>query len=251
MTADVLSRELRAASSGGQCLELLSESRRVLDFGIVGFRDRVDSPVAPRLADAEHWASRFGWPAGFMAGWLAGNHASHFPRSSTPRQADTPSYWYLPDLNDARTVGTLDVRKMAAARYMRGFGISGGVTIPVRRPFGQIGCLTWIMSEGRTVSLDGPRLLTMQHFCRDFFEALDHCGGWRSTAPLSPRALECLQLAACGLSDKQIAHRIARSVDTVRFHMKAAIRQLDAVNRTHAVALAVRAGLIGALGGRP
>lgn len=246
LTARGLTRELHGISDGQQCLELLSESRRVLGFDIVGFRDSVEAPVAPRLADARHWAERFGWPDDFMGGWIEGGLARHFPRSCTARRPDGVRVWELPNLNDPAAITILSPNQLAAVRHLRRFGIHRGITVPVRRPFGQIGCLSWMMPhDGRPMS--GDRIETMRRFSREFFETLDHCGAWRASAPLSSRALECLQLAACGLSDKQIAEYIHRSVETVRFHMKAAIRQLDAVNRTHAVALAVRAGLIGPL----
>jgi len=53
------------------------------------------------------------------------------------------------------------------------------------------------------------------------------------------------------MSDKEIARMIERSADTVSFHIKSAVRKLDAVNRTHAVALAVRAALIEPADPRP
>ena len=88
--------------------------------------------------------------------------------------------------------------------------------------------------------LDSPERDLVQRF----FDGIDRSRLWIAASPLSPRETECLHWAARGMSDKEIARRIGRSADTVSFHIKAAIRKLDAVNRTHAVALAVRAALI-------
>ncbi len=242
-TEERLFQDLRAACSGVECLELLAESRGVFGFAIVGFRDQVDTPVAPRLADATTWARRFGWPQDFLNGWLRNGLASHFPLQDRPLEPDTVVHWTLPESHPTTTRG-LTARQAAGLSYLRRHGVSEGVTVPVRRPFGRIGCLSWMAP---TLSVIEPQQLErMRGFGREFFEIFDHCGGWRASGPLSPRALECLQLAAGGLSDRAIAQRIDRSVETVRFHMKTAIRQLDAVNRTHAVALATRAGLLAA-----
>lgn len=240
-TSDSMLRDLRAASSGSDCLEVLAESRRLFGFGIVGFRDQLDTPVAPRLADAAAWARRFGWPEDFLAGWLQRGLGQHFPAQDRPLQPDRIVHWTLPPSDPQATQG-LTRRQAAGLCYLRRHGVSEGITVPVRRPFGRVGCLSWMVPT-RPVT-DPQQLELMRVFSREFFEIFDHCGGWRASGPLSPRALECLQLAAGGLSDRAIAGQINRSVETVRFHMKTAIRQLDAVNRTHAVALASRAGLL-------
>jgi DNA-binding CsgD family transcriptional regulator len=61
---------------------------------------------------------------------------------------------------------------------------------------------------------------------------------------LSPRELEVLQLAAFGQSTKEIATRLHLSEFTVRDYMKTATEKLQAKNRTEAVAVALRLGLI-------
>lgn len=61
---------------------------------------------------------------------------------------------------------------------------------------------------------------------------------------LSPRELELLQLVAEGLSNKAIGHRLSVSVNTVKYHMKNILQKLGAQNRTEAVMMAIRSGLI-------
>ncbi len=61
---------------------------------------------------------------------------------------------------------------------------------------------------------------------------------------LSARQRQILALAALGLTDREIAQRLARSPRTVRHHLAAARELLGAVNTTHAVAIALVAGLI-------
>ncbi|MFX0144663.1 MAG: response regulator [Candidatus Hodarchaeota archaeon] len=61
---------------------------------------------------------------------------------------------------------------------------------------------------------------------------------------LSPRELELLQLVAEGHSNKAIGQRLSVSVNTVKYHMKNILQKLGAQNRTEAVMLAIRSGLI-------
>ena len=61
---------------------------------------------------------------------------------------------------------------------------------------------------------------------------------------LSPREREVLTLVAQGDSAVAISEVLAISKRTVDEHVRSAIRKLGAKNRTHAVALALRAGLI-------
>ena len=61
---------------------------------------------------------------------------------------------------------------------------------------------------------------------------------------LTPREVEVLELLAEGLSNKAIGIRLKISDQTVKFHMAAIIGKLGASNRTDAVRLAVRRGLI-------
>ncbi|UCF60854.1 MAG: response regulator transcription factor [Anaerolineaceae bacterium] len=68
----------------------------------------------------------------------------------------------------------------------------------------------------------------------------------QETAPdrLSPRELELLQLVAEGLSNKAIGQQLSVSVNTVKYHMKNILQKLGAQNRTEAVMMAIRSGLI-------
>ena len=61
---------------------------------------------------------------------------------------------------------------------------------------------------------------------------------------LTEREMEILQLLAQGLANKQIAARLSISEHTVKFHVSAIYHKLGASNRTEAVRLGVRQGLI-------
>jgi DNA-binding NarL/FixJ family response regulator len=62
--------------------------------------------------------------------------------------------------------------------------------------------------------------------------------------PLSRRELEVLELIADGLENQAIADRLYVSVETVRTHVKSILRKLSSRDRTHAVAIAFRSGVL-------
>ena len=70
--------------------------------------------------------------------------------------------------------------------------------------------------------------------------AVDHDG----KPVMTKRQRETLQLLADGHSTDQVAHRLHLSAETVRTHTKATLQRLDARDRAHAVAIAMRTGLI-------
>ncbi len=61
---------------------------------------------------------------------------------------------------------------------------------------------------------------------------------------LSPREVEVLRLVALGSSNKRIGLTLHVTEDTVKAHMKGILLKLGASDRTHAVTLALRRGII-------
>jgi DNA-binding NarL/FixJ family response regulator len=63
---------------------------------------------------------------------------------------------------------------------------------------------------------------------------------------LTGRELEVLHLIRDGLRNKQIADRLSIAESTVNFHIKNLVDKLGANDRTHAVTIAIRRGLLSA-----
>jgi DNA-binding CsgD family transcriptional regulator len=61
---------------------------------------------------------------------------------------------------------------------------------------------------------------------------------------MSKREIECLRLTANGLTSEEIAAELGLSVHTANQYLTSSAQKLNAVNRIHAVAKALRAGLI-------
>jgi len=64
------------------------------------------------------------------------------------------------------------------------------------------------------------------------------------TEALTPRERQVLELLAEGLSNKGVASRLGISDQTVKFHVASIIGKLAAANRTEAVRIALRRGLL-------
>jgi DNA-binding CsgD family transcriptional regulator len=65
-----------------------------------------------------------------------------------------------------------------------------------------------------------------------------------SSGRLSARELEILLLAAHGMSDADMSHRLSISPRTVASHMRSIREKLCAKNRTHLIVTALRAGIL-------
>lgn len=61
---------------------------------------------------------------------------------------------------------------------------------------------------------------------------------------MSPREQQVLELLACGWQASEAARELGLSPETVRTHIRNAMRKLDATTRVQAVALAVESGAI-------
>jgi len=68
--------------------------------------------------------------------------------------------------------------------------------------------------------------------------------GDEAFVPLSPREMEILQYITRGLSNKEIAHQLGISHQTVKNHMTSILRKLNVEDRTQAAVYALRRGWV-------
>lgn len=69
-------------------------------------------------------------------------------------------------------------------------------------------------------------------------------GGRRGKNPVTRRQRQIVQLYADGQRTARIAHELGLSAETIRTHTKGLLARLGARDRAHAVAIALRCGLI-------
>ena len=108
------------------------------------------------------------------------------------------------------------------------------------------GAIKRIRSGERPINetlLSRPR--AAEHVLRQF-QDLSLLGKAMETlaTPLTPRETETLKYVAEGYSNKQIAHVLGISEQTIKNHITSILDKLDANDRTHAVVLALRQGWI-------
>ena len=130
------------------------------------------------------------------------------------------------------------------------YGIGGqGMVFPIRGPNGDFALFNvtssletpaWEVLKARRMA-DWMRLGHYIH--RRLLEINGHkmFGG---LARLSPRERETLRLTASGLNSDQVADEMGISERVVRAHLQTCRYKLNALNTTHAVARAVKLGLI-------
>jgi DNA-binding CsgD family transcriptional regulator len=118
-----------------------------------------------------------------------------------------------------------------------------GVAFPVSAASGEAGIVAFAADS---VSIPGHRLADIHAGCFRLFEAAvgQHAPTACRRASVSPRELECLRLAADGYTSEEIAASLSLSVHTANQHLTSAAQKLDASGRMHAVAKALRMGLI-------
>ncbi|MBS9477575.1 helix-turn-helix transcriptional regulator [Ancylobacter radicis] len=136
------------------------------------------------------------------------------------------------------------------AAFLAERGLSAGVTVPVHMPGGDYATITGIRcGDGRFAERDAPACLGDFSLLAHIFQnaastALRDDRRLEGLPRLTARERECLRHAAEGLSAKEISRALGRSVPTVVMHLNAAMRKLEAKNRTQAAVRAARLRLL-------
>nr|WP_267972796.1 LuxR C-terminal-related transcriptional regulator [Allorhizobium ampelinum] len=125
----------------------------------------------------------------------------------------------------------------------RTFGVFNRTLFPVRRGDVLFGAVTFSRSTPFTACeltfLGDVAEVTHKVLTRPIMEKFS-----AQTLKLSEGELLCLRLASFGKTSDEIAEASSYAPDTVNTYIKAATRKLGAENRAHAIAEALRRGLI-------
>lgn len=198
-------------------------------FGLVVSASAGERPLAP-VFDCD-----FPIPSPYLTAFLAVHDAEvarHLLASSAP-------LWWGGGQGSAECLAGLPW----AARLAPHGGVVPGIAFPCypeRGPHGLV--LFW----GRRLGLDPGTAADIHARCFALYEAvaLVRAEGEARRPQMSRRELECLELTAQGQTSEDIAKALGLSVHTTNQHLSYAAQKLNAVNRIHTVAKALRLRLI-------
>lgn len=103
---------------------------------------------------------------------------------------------------------------------------------------------TKVLTSALKLILDGGTYLPPSIMEMATTAATDGRAGRNGAKVLTPRQSEVLDYVAEGMSNKQIAYKMDVSEATVKLHINALLRAVGATNRTQAVIIAQKMGLI-------
>lgn len=121
-------------------------------------------------------------------------------------------------------------------------GLTRGAIFPVHDAAGRRGAV----SIGGLTGFTDQQMLELSYLSIHVFQRLSDIRhiDVKVAEPLSDREIDCLNWTAAGKTSSEIAEILGLSEHTVNHYLNRAARKLDTVNRTQAVAKALRSGLI-------
>jgi LuxR family quorum sensing-dependent transcriptional regulator len=179
------------------------------------------------------------WPAEYHRVYLQEHYVRVSPVYWQARRSPAPFEWRSDEF-----VRDPNPRVARMMQVTGDFGLARGFTVPLHGPRGFQGCVA--MAGARIELPDhvrpGLHLMALHAFerMRTILRPQP-----RVSPALTPRELEVLAWVANGKSAWEISEILRIGKRTVDEHAQTAFRKLGAVNRTHAVAIAMRDGLIG------
>lgn len=135
-------------------------------------------------------------------------------------------------------------RQGPAVRGLFGrFGVVRGAYFPVHDMSGNRGAVSF---SGDGLPFTHQQMMELMYISIHVFERLAEIRNLdvRTTDMLTDREIDCLNWTAAGKTSAEIAEILGLSEHTVNHYLNRAAKKLDTVNRTQAVAKALRIGLI-------
>jgi len=227
---------------------LLASTAAELGWDRAAFIIDTDQKIPARSDSGEFVGVDMGWPAAYIEDWARQGLCRICPVTQQCGRATDSFVWESDPKSSAWEGRSLLPQQERVLEFYRDCA-DGAVTVPVHRPGGKTGYVSWFMRDGRRLvpkfceTYDATYLIS--HAFIRHLEGLvgpqERAGG---CTKLTSRELECLRWAAHGRTEEDIGAIIERSRETVHFHLQNAVAKLEASNRTHAVAIACSRGLI-------
>jgi DNA-binding CsgD family transcriptional regulator len=227
--------ELRDLQSQFDILRLMR--RETIAFGYTAFLV-MRLPVATSLTLAENSVIT-SLPAQFLSAFDRANLLGSSPLVARLRRSTVPFTFSREDLVSERQG---EDARHAAAVYTE-LAYSSGVCVPVHDPEGRRSA---VIFAGDRPAIEAEELARLTMIAIHAHQRLTGVAGMheRPEQPLTEREIACLTWTAAGKTSADIASILSLSEHTVNHYLNRAAKKLDTVNRTQAVAKALRRGLI-------
>lgn len=243
--------QLRSQSGLADACKLLAAHGGQLGWERMAFQPDLEQTRLPRDENGENAVVAMGWPADYVRRWEDAQRLLTCPLARRSARSMESFMWDCDPDGEAWRGDELTEAQRATLETYREY-VDAAVTVPVHRPGGKTGYVSWFGRNRGWVKRRHRELYRELHLISHAFiahtDALESAERRRrarvGARTLSARELECLSWAALGKTDEDIARILGRSRDTVHFHLSNTLRKLNAANRTNAVAIACSLGLV-------
>lgn len=185
-----------------------------------------------------------GWPTAWLERYIRQDYVHVDPVIRQLRRTVTPFKWDEAAYDRDNEPGAHRVMTEATE-----FRMNSGLTVPIYSVSGFQACVTYGSAE-RKVDLPSRSVAALHlisiyahNKTRDIMVGNGNRAAKRATG-LSAREIEVLKWMAAGKTNWEIARILGVAERTVEFHVSQALRRLNAVTRTQAVAEAFRARIL-------
>ena len=175
-------------------------------------------------------------PAAWARRYRARGYLTADPLVLTAQRRMTSCTWSeaMTEFSDDPTAQLIHKERLAN-------GVTNGLLVPLHTTKGHAGLVSIATKDALTDEAQHA-LTFMSLAVHNLLSAMQQSGA-SALDEFTAREIECLQWAAAGKSDAEIALILDLSAKTVYFHINGAKRRINASSRTHAVASAIRIGL--------
>jgi LuxR family transcriptional regulator, quorum-sensing system regulator BjaR1 len=237
-TYDVITRLNRALTPQEICDGLTNFTSR---FGLTSMIAGTMPSPRDRGPDQEQHLLVSAFPTEWMSRYLENEYVHVDPVIKRIQTDLTPFAWA-----EAEAYG--DRNNIAASRRVfeeaSEFKLHAGYSVPMLTLDGQIAAVS-LGGEKIDIAPTAPGMISMvSSFAIARAIELRSREKERKAAGLTPREIECIRWAADGKSEWEISIILHVSEHTADKHLSNAIKKLKAANRSQAVAMAIRQGLI-------
>jgi DNA-binding CsgD family transcriptional regulator len=179
------------------------------------------------------------WPADLLTEFDQTSLLSGSPVLAHLRRASIPLRFDIDTIGTQRDALSGEVSKALFTR----FRMNRGAYFPVHDSTGARGAVSFI---GDREPFDTQEMMQLAYIAAHVFNRLAEIREMdsRNSDMLTERELDCLNWTAAGKTSVEIAEILTLSEHTINHYLNRATKKLDAVNRTQAVAKALRLGLI-------